>query len=247
MRSIHRHLPASASADEIRDTLLQMNGDSDVHGILLQLPLPEGMPEEQLLDLIHPDKDVDGFHPVNMGRLFLGRPRLVPCTPQGIMAILDHYDIELRGKTAVVVGRSNIVGKPMSILLLQRHATVTICHSRTRDLAGVCRRADILVAAVGRAGVITGDHVGDGAVVIDVGTNRITDEQEFIRILGEDSRRRASFEKRGSALVGDVEWRTVSEKAGYITPVPGGVGPLTIALLMRNTVHAFKIQKGISV
>ncbi|MBN2432867.1 MAG: bifunctional methylenetetrahydrofolate dehydrogenase/methenyltetrahydrofolate cyclohydrolase FolD [Acidobacteria bacterium] len=245
MYSIHEHLPATVTADEVRATLRRLNDDPDVHGILLQLPLPEGLPEEELLTLIHPDKDADGFHPVNMGRLFLGRPRLVPCTPRGIMALLDQYAIELPGKSAVVVGRSNIVGKPLALLLLQRHATITVCHSRTVDLAAVCRQADILVAAVGRPGLIAANYVRPGAVVIDVGTNRITDEAEFRRILGDDSPRRSSFEKKGSALVGDVEWRTVKDIAGYITPVPGGVGPLTIAMLMRNTVHAFNIQKGI--
>jgi len=245
MRSVHEHLPATAAADAVRDTLRRLNHDPAVHGILLQLPLPAGLPEEELLDLIHPDKDVDGFHPVNMGRLFLGRPRLVPCTPQGIMALLDHYAVPCRGKSAVVVGRSNIVGKPLALLLLQRHATVTICHSRTADLAAVCRQADILVAAVGRPGLITADFVRPGAVVIDVGTNRISDEAEFQRILGDDSPRRASFEKKGAALVGDVEWRSVKDVAGHITPVPGGVGPLTIAMLMRNTVQAYTIQKGI--
>ncbi len=236
--SRHIHLEATVDADTVRRTLEELNRDQEVHGVLLQLPLPAGLPEFDLLNTIDFRKDVDGFHPANIGRLMLGHSSVQPCTPAGIMELLQRNGIELTGKHAVVVGRSNIVGKPMAMLLLREHCTVTICHSRTRDLPGICRQADILVAAVGRPGLITGDCVREGAVVIDVGVNRVTDPGEITRIAGPDSSQWALLEKKGYALVGDVEWRTVFPKAAAITPVPGGVGPLTIAMLMQNTVTA---------
>ena len=208
-------LPKETTQEELLNLIRELNQDPEIHGILVQLPLPDHLDERQVLETISPDKDVDGFHPVNVGRLVTGQPCLKPCTPAGIIELIDRTGIELKGKEAVVVGRSNIVGKPVALLLLARHATVTICHSRTERIDEVCRRADVLVAAVGRPEMITGDWVKPGAVVIDVGINRVE-----------------------KGLVGDVEFDTAKEKAGYITPVPGGVGPMTIAMLMKNTVEA---------
>lgn len=245
MGSRHVPLPAAASAGAVRDVLKGLNDDPGVHGVLLQLPLPKGLPSEELLELIRPEKDVDGFHPYNLGRLLAGRPDLVPCTPAGVMALLDAYQVALEGKTAVVVGRSVIVGKPVAQLLLARNATVVCTHSKTRDLPAVCRQADVLVAAVGRAGLITADYVAEGAVVVDVGINSVEDEAEIVRIAGPDSPQHRSFRKKGRALAGDVEWRSVVERAGAVSPVPGGVGPLTIALLMRNTLRACKRSLGV--
>lgn len=245
MNSRHVHLPATATEAEVRSILAELNEDPAVSGILLQLPLPKGLPTESLLETIRPEKDVDGFHPYNLGQLVIGNPGLVPCTPAGIMEMLDAYEVPLAGKTAVVVGRSTIVGKPMGMLLLHRHATVVYCHSRTHDLAEVCRQADILVAAIGRPGLLTGDYVKEGAVVVDVGINRVTEEADLRRVVGDSEVHWKAFGKRGAALVGDVEWRTVAEKASLITPVPGGVGPLTIAMLMKNTLTAFRLQRNL--
>ena len=211
-------LPASTGQDELLALVQQLNEDTAVHGILVQLPLPAGVDEQAVLEAIDPQKDVDGFHPVNLGRLMAGDPRFVPCTPLGIMRILDEAGTTLQGAEAVVVGRSNIVGKPMAQLLLARHCTVTICHSRTRDLAAVVRRADIVVAAVGVAQLIKGDWIKEGATVIDVGINRVDDK-----------------------LVGDVEFAGAASRAAAITPVPGGVGPMTIAMLLCNTVQAARM------
>ncbi|MCL2545282.1 MAG: bifunctional methylenetetrahydrofolate dehydrogenase/methenyltetrahydrofolate cyclohydrolase FolD [Clostridia bacterium] len=208
-------LPADAGQQALEDRVRALNADPAVHGILVQLPLPGPLQEEPILALIDPDKDVDGFHAVNMGRLFGGMPALVPCTPKGCMALLEHYGIPLSGKEAVVVGRSNIVGKPMAVLLTQANATVTVCHSRTRDLAAHCRRADILVAAIGRPRFITADMIKPGATVIDVGINRVDGK-----------------------VVGDVDFDAAREVAGAITPVPGGVGRMTIAMLLSNTLDA---------
>lgn len=219
MRSTVTQLPADTTQEALEQALLDLNDDPLVHGILLQLPVPEHLDEARLLELIHPDKDVDGFHAINAGRLFSGLPGLVPCTPQGAMALIEKSGVDLSGKEAVVVGRSNIVGKPMAILLMNQNATVTICHSRTKDLAGHCRRADILVAAIGRANFITGDMVKPGAVVVDVGINRVDGK-----------------------VVGDVERATVEPVAGYLTPVPGGVGPMTITMLLHNTLEAVARQ-----
>jgi methylenetetrahydrofolate dehydrogenase (NADP+)/methenyltetrahydrofolate cyclohydrolase len=192
---------------------------------------------------VDPAKDVDGFHPMNVGFLSTQRPGLVPCTPAGVMEMLERSKITIAGQEAVVVGRSDIVGKPMAMLLLNANATVTVCHSKTRDLPAVCRRADILVAAIGRAGMITKDFVRPGATVIDVGMNRVTDEQEFARLFAGNSKREETFRGKGSVLVGDVH-PEVADMAGAITPVPGGVGPLTIAMLMSNTVKAAKMRRG---
>lgn len=238
--SEHLHFDADTPQEKIVDVVKELNARSDVDGILVQLPLPKHINEREILELIDPLKDVDGFHPMNTGRLTQGYESLVPCTPAGVIEILKRSGIDISGKHAVVVGRSNIVGKPMAMLLLQENATVTICHSRTRDLPSVTRQADILVAAIGRAGFIRGEHIGDGATVIDVGINNVAD-REFARELfaEEDLEKRfAAIENRGSTLVGDVNPKEAVEKAGAFTPVPGGVGLLTVAMLMKNTVTA---------
>lgn len=213
-------MPEETTQEELLERIAELNADPAIHGILVQMPLPKHISADAVIHAISPEKDVDAFHPENVGRIVSGKYDLAPCTPAGVMALLDAYGIDPAGKECVVVGRSDIVGKPMSMLLLHRHATVTVCHSRTKDLAGVCRRADILVAAVGRAGLITADMVKEGAVVIDVGINRVT---------GEDGE---------SRLTGDVDFENVAPKASFITPVPGGVGPMTIAMLMMNTLTA---------
>ena len=220
--SFEHVLPAETPEADLLALVESLNVDEKVHGILVQLPLPGQIDSEKVLRAILPEKDVDGFHPVNMGQLVVGRSLLVPCTPLGIITLLDRYGIDIEGKHAVVLGRSNIVGKPVSLLLLGRNATVTICHSRTRELAAVTRQADILVAAVGRARFVTADMVKDGAVVIDVGINRVDGK-----------------------LVGDVDFQGVEGKASFITPVPGGVGPMTIAMLMENTMKAFRARHGL--
>ncbi|MEW6724388.1 MAG: bifunctional methylenetetrahydrofolate dehydrogenase/methenyltetrahydrofolate cyclohydrolase FolD [Bacillota bacterium] len=213
---VHR-LPASTRQEELLALVGRLNQDNKINGILVQLPLPEHIDEKTILNAIDPRKDVDGFHPVNVGNLVIGDRGFIPCTPAGIIELIERTGTEIKGKHAVVVGRSNIVGKPVAMLLLHRHATVTICHSRTRDLGEVCRQADVLVVAVGRPNFVTGDMIKPGAVVIDVGINRVGDE-----------------------LVGDVHFDSAREVAGAITPVPGGVGPMTIAMLMKNTVLAAK-------
>jgi methylenetetrahydrofolate dehydrogenase (NADP+) / methenyltetrahydrofolate cyclohydrolase len=214
IESFHHELDVTTSEDELLALVGDLNADERVTGILVQLPLPDQIDEDRVIRAIDPAKDVDGFHPLNAGLLLQGNPVLVPATPAGIMEILDAYEVQLQGANAVVIGRSNIVGKPVSLLLLQRHATVTICHSRTRDLTAVSREADVLVAAIGKAGFVTRDMVKPGAAVIDVGINRVDDR-----------------------LVGDVA-ADIAEVAGLMTPVPGGVGPMTIAALLRNTVRA---------
>jgi methylenetetrahydrofolate dehydrogenase (NADP+) / methenyltetrahydrofolate cyclohydrolase len=221
MASFHEPMPATSSQAEVLAMVERYNADDRVDGILVQAPLPKGLDFKQVLERIDPAKDVDGFHPLNVGRLVAGQPGLVACTPAGVMELLDATGVELQGADAVVVGRSDIVGKPVALLLLHRSATVTVCHSRTRDLGEVTRRADVLIAAVGRARMITADMVKPGATVIDVGINR-TDE----------------------GLVGDVDFGPVSEVAGAITPVPGGVGPMTIAMLLANTVVAATARQG---
>lgn len=249
MASEHRHFQADAAPHEILAAVDELNARSDVDGILVQLPLPKHIDERVILERIDPMKDVDGFHPINSGRLMQGRESLVPCTPAGVIEILKRSDIEIAGKHAVVVGRSNIVGKPMAMLLLQENATVTICHSRTRDLPAVTRQADILVAAIGRAGFIRGEHIREGAAVIDVGINSVADGSEARTLFSDDEieKRLAAIEKRGSTLVGDVNPREAIEKAGSLTPVPGGVGLLTVAMLMKNTVAAAKLRRGIQI
>lgn len=229
-------LAAAATTEEVMAVVRGYNQRPDIHGILVQLPLPSQVDTERVLRLVDPAKDVDGFHPENTGLLVQKRPRFVPCTPAGIMELLKRDGIALAGQRAVVLGRSDIVGKPIALLLLHGDATVTICHSRTRNLSAVTREADILVAAIGKPGFVRAEHVKPGAVVIDVGINRITDET-MARDLGGDERM-DEFLRRGQLLVGDVHAPSVSQVAGALTPVPGGVGPLTIAMLMKNTVAA---------
>lgn len=216
-------LPSSTDQEEILSLIEQLNNDKTVNGILCQLPLPKGLDEKAVIDAISPEKDVDAFHPVNVGKIMIGDYDFLPCTPAGIMEMLAYYNIDVSGKECVVIGRSNIVGKPMSMLLLHKNGTVTICHSKTKNLCEVTSKADILVAAVGKANFVTADMVKDGAVVIDVGMNRNSDGK----------------------LCGDVDFQAVSQKASYITPVPGGVGPMTIATLMQNTLTAAKRQNNI--
>ena len=236
-----RRLPLSATTAEVAAVVQEYNARSDIHGILVQLPLPPQVDAERVLDLVDPRKDVDGFHPDNVGRLVQKRPRFVPCTPAGIMELLRRSGLPVAGRRAVVLGRSDIVGKPMALLLLHADATVTVCHSRTRDLSAVTREADLLVAAIGRPGFVRAEHVKPGAVVIDVGMNRIERAEEARELL--DPERLPDFEKKGYALVGDVHFPQVREVASALTPVPRGVGPLTIALLMRNTVTAARGEK----
>jgi methylenetetrahydrofolate dehydrogenase (NADP+) / methenyltetrahydrofolate cyclohydrolase len=231
------------TTDELLELVLELNQRDEIDGILVQLPLPPQVDSKKILMAVDPSKDVDGFHPVNVGFLSTQRPGLVPCTPAGIIEILKRSKIAIAGQEAVVVGRSDIVGKPVTMLLINGNATVTVCHSKTRDLPGVCRRADILVAAIGRAGMITRDFVKPGATVIDVGMNKVTDQAEFARLFAGNAKREESFRVKGSTLVGDVH-PEVAEGAGAITPVPGGVGPLTIAMLMSNTVKAAKLRRG---
>ena len=234
--------PESASTEELLALVEDLNRREDIDGILVQLPLPPQVDSKKVLMAVDPAKDVDGFHPMNVGFLSTQRPGLVPCTPAGVMEILRRSQVLIAGQEAVVVGRSDIVGKPVAMLLTNTNATVTICHSKTRDLAGICRRADILVAAIGRAGMITRDFVKPGATVIDVGMNKVADPEEFQRFFAGNTKREEMFRKNGSILVGDVH-PEVAEVAGALTPVPGGVGPLTIAMLMFNTLKAAKMRR----
>src|SRR3954470_7201190 len=239
-----KHTPsANASTEELLELVADLNRRDEIDGILVQLPLPRQLDSKKVLLAVDPAKDVDGFHPTNVGFLSTQRPGLVPCTPAGVMEMLGRSGIKIAGQDAVVIGRSDIVGKPMAMLLLNANATVTVCHSKTRDLAEVCRRADVLVAAIGRAGMVTRDFVRPGATVIDVGMNRVNDAVEFKRLFPDNPKREATFRTKGSVLVGDVH-PEVAEVAGAITPVPGGVGPLTIAMLMSNTVKATKMRRG---
>jgi methylenetetrahydrofolate dehydrogenase (NADP+)/methenyltetrahydrofolate cyclohydrolase len=235
--------PETVTTEEMMDVIGALNSRDDIDGILVQLPLPKDVDAKALLDAVDPAKDVDGFHPANVGRLQAGRPALAPCTPAGVIEILKRSGIAIAGANAVVVGRSDIVGKPVAMLLLHENATVTICHSKTRDLGSVTRQADILVAAIGRAGFITPDMVKPGATVIDVGINRIESREEFDRFFKGNAKRDAAFAKRGSVIVGDVD-PAAFEVSGAYTPVPGGVGLLTIAMLMANTVRAAKMRRG---
>jgi len=224
IRSFEHELPPETTQDELLSLVARLNADPDVHGILVQLPLPEHIDEDAVLEAIDPGKDVDGFHPVNVGRLVVGKKAFRPCTPHGCMVLLQESGVELKGAEAVVVGRSNIVGKPVALMLLERHATVTICHSRTKDLPEVVGRADVLVVAVGRPEMVKGSWIKEGAVVIDVGVNRTE-----------------------AGLVGDVEFDTAKERASAITPVPGGVGPMTITMLLENTVESAAVHAGLQV
>jgi methylenetetrahydrofolate dehydrogenase (NADP+)/methenyltetrahydrofolate cyclohydrolase len=233
-------LPATATTAEVAGRVEELNARSDIHGILVQLPLPRAVDAEKVLGLVDPRKDVDGFHAENVGRLVQKRPRFVACTPAGVLELLVRHGIPIAGRRAVVLGRSDIVGKPMAMLLLHADATVTVCHSKTADLPSVTREADILVAAIGKAGFVRAEHVKPGAVVVDVGINRVTDAAAARDLL--DDQRFRTFQEKGSALVGDVHFPSVRETAGALTPVPGGVGPLTIALLMKNTVKAAGLQ-----
>jgi len=217
-------LPAETTQEDLLELVAELNARPEIHGVLVQLPLPDHIDEDEVLDAIDPEKDVDGFHPTNVGRMLVGKETLLPCTPHGCLVMLEEAGVDLTGKEAVVLGRSNIVGKPVAILLLEKHATVTICHSRTKDLPEVCRRADVLVAAVGRPEMVKGDWVKPGAVVIDVGINRLDDGR----------------------LVGDVDFKSASEVASAITPVPGGVGPMTRAMLLENTLTAAIRQAGLA-
>ena len=236
--------PETVTTEDMLDLVRALNSRDEIDGILIQLPLPSQVDTKALLDAVDPAKDVDGFHPVNAGRLQAGRPALAPCTPAGVIEILKRSGIPMAGQHAVVVGRSDIVGKPAAMLLLHQNATVTICHSKTRDLGAVTREADILVAAIGRPGFITADMVKPGATIIDVGINRITEPAEFDRYFAGNAKRAAAFAKRGSTIVGDVHPKAF-EVAGAYTPVPGGVGPLTIAMLMANTVAAARMRRGL--
>jgi methylenetetrahydrofolate dehydrogenase (NADP+)/methenyltetrahydrofolate cyclohydrolase len=245
--SEHLHFDAETPREKIVEVVNELNERKDVDGILVQLPLPKHIDERVILEMIDAEKDVDGFHPINTGRLMQGYEGLVPCTPAGVIEILKRSDINIAGKHAVVVGRSNIVGKPMAMLLLKESATVTICHSRTKDLPSITRQADILVAAIGRAGFIRSEHIGEGATVIDVGINNVSDVELAPELFPdkEIEKRLTAIENRGFTLVGDVNPREAMEKAVNFTPVPGGVGLLTVAMLMKNTVVAAKMRRRI--
>jgi len=244
--SEHHALPAGTDSVELLELIASINARDDVDGILVQLPLPASIEEAKIIEAVDPQKDVDGFHPINVGRLALGRPVLTPCTPAGVIELLDRSGITIAGSNACVVGRSQIVGRPMAQLLLQRDATVTVCHSRTRDLAAVTREADLLVVAIGRPGFIGREHIKPGATVIDVGMNNVTDEATARRLFGAEADKRIEvISKRGYALVGDVNPAEAEAVAGRRTPVPGGVGLLTVAMLMRNTIKAARLRRGI--
>lgn len=246
IRSEHHALSSATASSELLDLIAELNARENVDGILVQLPLPDGIDEAAIIEAVDPRKDVDGFHPINVGRLALGRPTLTPCTPAGIIELLDRYGIELRGSNACVIGRSQIVGRPMAQLLLQRDATVTICHSKTRDLASVTRQADILVVAIGRTAFVGREHIKPGAIVIDVGMNRVTDENTARALFGNEAQQRLeAIAKRGYTLVGDVNPVEADEIAAWRTPVPGGVGLLTVAMLMHNTVKAARERRGL--
>jgi methylenetetrahydrofolate dehydrogenase (NADP+)/methenyltetrahydrofolate cyclohydrolase len=235
--------PESVTTDELLALVTSLNSRDEIDGILIQLPLPTHVDTKRLLEAVSPEKDVDGFHPVNVGRLQSGQPGLQPCTPAGVMQILRRRSIDVAGKHVVVLGRSDIVGKPMAMLLLNASATVTACHSKTVDLARYTRQADILVAAIGRPGFVTADMVQPGAVLIDVGINRVTDQRKLQEFFGSDANRAATFARRGSVVVGDIHPDAFRTSSAY-TPVPGGVGALTIAMLMSNTVRATKSRRG---
>jgi methylenetetrahydrofolate dehydrogenase (NADP+)/methenyltetrahydrofolate cyclohydrolase len=245
MRSETHRLPAATGQGELEGLVDRLNADPEVDGILVQLPLPRPLDTAAILRLVDPAKDVDGFHPTNVGLLQQGRPALRPCTPAGIMELLEREGIAVEGRRAVVVGRSDIVGKPMAVMLLHAHATVTICHSRTRDLAAVTREAEILIAAAGVRSLIGPEHVAEGAVVVDVGMHRVSDRETVERLFPDNPKKLAALAKRGAVLAGDVDFHRVLEKASRITPVPGGVGPLTIAMLMANTLAAAKARRGL--
>ena len=237
-------LPADTTQERLLALVDSLNRRDEIDGILIQLPLPPQIDSKRVLEAVDPAKDVDGFHPINVGRLVAGTPGLVPCTPAGIIEILLRSQIPIKGARAVVVGRSDIVGKPVAMLLLHRHATLTVCHSGTLDLPAVAREGDILVVAMGKPAFVTGEFIKPGATVIDVGMNRLTSAEEIRRIYHDPSGPLRDLAAKGSVLVGDVQPEDVKEKAGAYTPVPGGVGPLTIAMLMSNTVRAARLRRG---
>lgn len=245
MISEHHHLSAEVSHEELLNLVKDLNSRTEVDGILVQLPLPKQIDEREILETINPEKDVDGFHPINVGKLSQGQKSLVPCTPAGIIEILKRSDIKIAGEHAVIIGRSNIVGKPMVQLLLQENATVTICHSRTKNLAEIASQADILVAAIGRAGFVRAEHIKTGATVVDVGINNVSDAEFARELFGEEEleKRLNTIAKRGFTLVGDVNPKDAKQHAANFTPVPGGVGLLTVAMLMKNTVDAAKMRR----
>jgi len=236
-------LPETTTTEDLLALVGDLNSRDEIDGILVQLPLPRQVDTARVLNAVDPAKDVDGFHPVNVGKLVVNEPGLRPCTPAGIVELLDRYEIQIKGSRVVVIGRSRIVGLPVALLLLHRHATVTICHSQTRDLPAVAREADILIAAIGRPGMVDGSYIKPGAAVIDVGTNRVTTRQELNRYFGDNPKKQSAFEKNGYAGIGDVHPREAANVAGFLTPVPGGVGPLTIAMLMKNTLAAMKMRR----
>jgi methylenetetrahydrofolate dehydrogenase (NADP+)/methenyltetrahydrofolate cyclohydrolase len=237
-------LSEATTTEEMLALVQDLNSRDEIDGILIQLPLPKQIDAALVLNSVDPAKDVDGLHPTNSGRLMLNEPGLRPCTPAGIIEMLKRYEIDIKSAQAVVIGRSRLVGLPIALLLLHRHATVTICHSRTKDLAAIAREADILIAAIGKAGMVDDSFIKPGAAVIDVGTSKVTTREDLASYFGGDPKRQAAFEKNGYTLIGDVNPRAAAEVAGYLTPVPGGVGPLTIAMLMKNTLTAMKMRRG---
>ena len=243
IRSDEVRLEATITQERLAGRIRALNDDPDVDGILVQLPLPRGLDRLSVLLGLDPEKDVDGLHPLNAGRLLMKMDAPVPCTPAGIIDLLERNRLPIAGRHAVVVGRSEIVGRPMTTLLLQRDATVTVCHSRTQDLASFTSRADLLIAAIGRPAFLRGEHIGTGAVVVDVGVNRVDDAAAAAAIFGEDSPRVRQVRERGYTLVGDVHPVEAAERAAFLTPVPGGVGPLTIACLLRNTLRAARVRR----
>lgn len=246
LRSEHHALPAETTTEELLRLVASLNERADVDGILVQLPLPRAVDETRVIEAIDPAKDVDGFHPINVGRLAMGQPVIAPCTPAGIIELLERSGINISGANACVVGRSHIVGRPAAQLLLQRDATVTICHSRTKDLASITRRADILVAAIGRPAFIRAEHIKPGATVIDVGINQVSDEAQVHEWFGAEADKRLGvIGKRGYTIVGDVHPAEARRVAGHLSPVPGGVGLLTVAMLMQNTLTAAVRRRGL--
>ncbi len=245
IRARTMHLAADTGEERLLAAVAALNADDAVDGILVQLPLPPGIGAPRVLEHVEPTKDVDGFHPMNVGRLWLGQPAFAPATPSGVLELLRRSGILLAGRHAVVVGRSDIVGKPLAALFLREHCTVTVCHSRTHDLAAVTRGADILVAAVGRPALLGPEHVREGAVVVDVGINRVSDPAVVESLFPGDDARRAELARRGAVVVGDVDFTRVAPRAAAITPVPGGVGPLTVAMLLANTLQAARARQGL--
>jgi methylenetetrahydrofolate dehydrogenase (NADP+)/methenyltetrahydrofolate cyclohydrolase len=243
LRSDEIRIPDAATEEDVIHAVRRLNNDADVDGILVQLPLPQHINRFNVLLSIDPRKDVDGLHIMNVGRLAMRLEGLVPCTPAGVIEVLDRNGLSIAGQRAVIIGRSEIVGRPLATMLVHRDATVTLCHSKTRDLPSIARQADILIAAIGVPAFVRGEHIRTGAIVVDVGINRVTDMGLVRDVFGDGSPRLAQAQERGFALVGDVCWREAIERASWITPVPGGIGPLTIACLLRNTVRAARMRR----